>query len=259
MKESGIPAGKKWFEACKTNNKAMEKSKAKIFLNEERGLHETEWCRSFRIFNFDDYFNEHKAPFRNLYIFNDEVLAGGQSLRMNVGEDSFVILLPVTGAIKINDEQSEGELIHAGQARIFNTAKDSYIEIANPYETELVNFLQIWIKEKPEVALPHTGVANFNLKDNKDKLVAITPGKENASMGPFCCVIGKFAGRTDVLYKLTNVQAGVFVYIIEGAFEVQNRLLHAKDGLALWDLSMLEAEALSNDAILLIIELPDYG
>ena len=45
-----------------------------------------------------------------------------------------------------------------------------------------------------------------------------------------------------------------FVFIIEGAFEVQNRLLEARDGLSLWNLSKLEFEALSNDAILMIIE-----
>jgi redox-sensitive bicupin YhaK (pirin superfamily) len=46
------------------------------------------------------------------------------------------------------------------------------------------------------------------------------------------------------------------VYVIEGAFEVQYRLLHARDGLALWEAERVEWEALSNDAILLVLEVP---
>ena len=46
------------------------------------------------------------------------------------------------------------------------------------------------------------------------------------------------------------------MFVIEGAFEVQGTLLHARDGLALWGTDKLEKEALSNDAIILLIELP---
>jgi len=37
---------------------------------------------------------------------------------------------------------------------------------------------------------------------------------------------------------------------------VQHRLLHARDGLVLWDAKEIEMEALSNDAIILLLEIP---
>jgi len=37
-------------------------------------------------------------------------------------------------------------------------------------------------------------------------------------------------------------------------FEAEGRLLHERDGLALWDTVEIEMEALSNDAIILLIE-----
>ena len=46
------------------------------------------------------------------------------------------------------------------------------------------------------------------------------------------------------------------MFAIEGAFEIQGALLHARDGLALWRTDEIEAEDLSNDAIILLIELP---
>lgn len=48
----------------------------------------------------------------------------------------------------------------------------------------------------------------------------------------------------------------LFVFVIQGVFEVQGRLLHARDGLGLWDEeNEVELEALSNDAIVLLTEL----
>lgn len=37
---------------------------------------------------------------------------------------------------------------------------------------------------------------------------------------------------------------------------MQNRLLESRDGLALIDVSIVEFEALSNDAVLILLEIP---
>jgi hypothetical protein len=66
--------------------------------------------------------------------------------------------------------------------------------------------------------------------------------------------IGRFSGRADSVFNSTIDSRHVFVYVIEGAFEFQNRLLEARDGLGLSNITTSEFEALSNDAILLILE-----
>jgi len=55
------------------------------------------------------------------------------------------------------------------------------------------------------------------------------------------------------LHMQRSKQATIFV--LEGAFEAEGRLLHSRDGLALWDTNEIEIEALSNDAIILLIEI----
>ncbi|MEO5593159.1 MAG: hypothetical protein ABIR15_06605 [Chitinophagaceae bacterium] len=56
-----------------------------------------------------------------------------------------------------------------------------------------------------------------------------------------------------------NKNAGLFAFVIKGAFEMEGRLPHARDGWALWDTGAAEMKALSNDAIILVIELPDVS
>ena len=234
----------------------MEQGKAKIYLHEERGLQQADWFRSYYTFNFGNYFNPHKHPFGRLYVLNEDTLAGGRTLKMQVEEDSFVMLLPVTGAIKITDPQGLRQMIHPGRVQVFRALKNDSYEIENPYKDDLVNFLQIWLKAKPGDGLVHKDVLDFDLVSNKNQMISFLPASDDHPAATCTCAIGKFTGRADMVYPLRSENAGAFVYVIEGAFEVQNRLLHAKDGLALWDAAAIEAEALSNDAILLVIEQP---
>ena len=231
----------------------MEQEKAKIFLGEHRGLQQSEGYRGFRTFNFGNYFNEHKHSFGNLFALNEDTLAGGHSLKTEVAADSVILLIPVVGTIQFMNREGHQELIAAGQTRIYNASRGGFIRITNPFETELVNFLQVWINPEAAGFFCQDTTIEFDLANNKNQLVSLTPSVCETSI-PFRCAIGRFAGRTDLTYNVRNEKGQVFVFILEGAFEVQNRLLHAKDGLALWNSPAIEAEALSKDAILLVIE-----
>jgi hypothetical protein len=72
---------------------------------------------------------------------------------------------------------------------------------------------------------------------------------------PFAISLARLDGRTDVVYTLRDASGGLYAYSIQGAFEVQYRLLQPRDGLALWNVKEIEAEALSSEAILLVVEL----
>ena len=66
----------------------IHQPKAKMFLAEQRGLNETNWFRSQHTFNFGKYFSEHKRPFGDLYVVNDEALDAGRSISMCIEEYS---------------------------------------------------------------------------------------------------------------------------------------------------------------------------
>jgi hypothetical protein len=47
----------------------------------------------------------------------------------------------------------------------------------------------------------------------------------------------------------------LYTQLLAGVFELEDRLLHKKDGLALWAAVEAELEALSNNALVLVLEL----
>lgn len=228
-----------------------DQSKGKIFLAAERGHTETEWFRSYNSFNFGGYQSEHKKPFGDLYVLNDDTLAGGRSFSLTAEEESAILLLPVVGAVGVKDGTGNERILAAGESFFAPVEKGAVIEIRNPYDSELVNFLHCWFKMQGAPRFDQS-IAAFRLDENKNTLLNVTDTHTHIR-----CLAGKFDGRCEAIYPAASLQSFLFVFVVQGAFEVQNRLLETRDGLALWNVAGMEFEALSNDAIILLIEMAD--
>ncbi len=178
---------------------------------------------------------------------------------INIEENSVMLLLPVAGAVTYKDAYGNESIINTGQLQVSYLHKGAAIEFSNAYKYELINFLQLRIKTDTSKTNIQPEIFSFDLDKNKNKLIrlisAFTSNTNTAIQLPLTS-IGKFTGREEAVYTLKNKESNLFVFVIEGVFEVQGHLLHARDGLGLWDVSEdKELEALSNDAIVLMIEL----
>lgn len=233
----------------------ITQTEGQIYLASQRGCSQLSWFRSFHTFNFGLYKDLGREPFGNLQVFNDDTLAAGKSFKMQLEENTEVILLPVVGAVEYKNSLGETGIVEAGQMQIFSAASGMEYEIINPYETELVNFIQIFLTNNGDFFIPKIQEINIDL-ENRNQLFPLFSQDQSgltAHQETFG-YIGKYSGRSEDVYQLKNPENGIFVFIIEGAFEVQNRLMEARDGLSLRNLDELDFEALSNDAIILILE-----
>jgi len=234
----------------------ITQTQGQIYLAAQRGVSQLSWFRSFHTFNFGSYQEEFRAPFGNLQVLNDDTLAAGKSIIMKLEQNTEVILIPVVGAVEFHNSRGETGILEAGHVQIFSAKKSMDYEITNPYDTELVNFIQIWLKNDNQDFISGNQDGGIDLEQRNQLSPIFSPKIEGLNIQQEAHgYIGKYAGREEGIYTLKNPENGVFVFIIEGAFEVQNRLMEARDGLSLWHLEELEFEALSNDAIILIIEL----
>jgi len=226
--------------------------RAQIFLAAARGHTETDWFRSYNEFVFGNYRAEGRGPFGPLYVLNDDTLAGGGRFSLQAEGDTDMLLLPIVGAAGCTC--GSDAIVQAGQIRRCALAAGNTIGFFNPYEEDLVNFLQLWIR-RPAGISPTDETFSFDLDASKNRLIPLIGDDVSA----YRLFIAKVEGRQEIEHRVAVAGSGLFVFVIEGAFEVQNRLLEARDGLALRGVDLLEAEALSNDAILLLIELAPFG
>lgn len=227
----------------------LEQNEARIYLAEKRGVTFGKTFKRLHTFNDEQYFEESRVPFGALKIFNEEVLAADEHLTLTLKEKTTLILLPIIGGLAVSFDKNETEYVVAGQVVIFSGEAGDTYEIANPYSEETISFLQIQLKEEGNKA------KSFNINEldfeKKNQLISFDSNEKYF-------FIGQYEGRAEGFYELKNPKNGLFAFIIEGAFEVQNRLLETKDALALWnftDDSNIEFEALSNGAIILLAEI----
>jgi quercetin 2,3-dioxygenase len=232
-----------------------QQPKVKIFLADNRGCDANDWFRSYNTFNFGKYFDEHKYPFGDLYALNDNTVAGGYSVNLDIEEGSFVLLVPVVGTVLCKAGEGGISIINTGQLQISKVTGGTTIELLNCYENELINFIEILIKSGSTGSYNKNVLFTFDLDENKNQLIKIT-GSAAAEINSPVVSMGKFTGRHEAVYELQNKLNDLFFFVIQGVFEVQGRLLHARDGLGLWnEPGDIDLEALSNDAIVLIIEM----
>jgi redox-sensitive bicupin YhaK (pirin superfamily) len=227
------------------------KTQATIYLSNQRGCSQEDWFRSFHVFNYGKYFNENRTPFGSLNTLNENTLKGGRTISRLAKEDATVLILPIVGALKYSTPTHKEGMVDAGEVAILSVVKDSVMEMMNPYEDELINFLEVWYTHPAGYPIEPVKI-ELDLEQNKNSVIPLAVlegGKQH--IAPY---IGKFKGREEGIYTPKNSANGVFVFIVEGAFEVANRLLHARDGLALWNVEQVEFEALSNDAIIFLLE-----
>jgi redox-sensitive bicupin YhaK (pirin superfamily) len=130
--------------------------------------------------------------------------------------------------------------------------KGSAFRISNPYGEELVNYLQLWFR----YPLPKTAsqTFSFSLDEEKNTLMPLFPAFTEK---PFYlnAAVGKFDGRKEAIHAVSGQGHAVMVFVVQGAFEVENRLLETRDALAIWNTTTVEMEALSNEAIVLLLEM----
>lgn len=225
---------------------------ANIYLADQRGLTLSDQYRSWHTFNYGQYQHPHREALGALWVFNEETLAGGQQMTYVVQAAQCVLLLPLVGGIEV---QAVGKFytVEAGVLLELPLSKGEKYQVLNPYG-DLVSYLQIELQEAggstregclyEEESQLHV----IDLEQHHNTLQGILPLQK-----PFQLSIGKFDGRVDVEHFLTNPEQNVFVFVIDGVFEVQNRLLHARDGLYLGGEIVIEFEALANEAILLLL------
>jgi len=221
-----------------------------IYLQNQREIAHSEGFQSFHTLNFGEYQVKGREAFGNILAWNDEMLAPQYSQKITADQPTRIILLPLAGALEI-DQGNEVKYVDSGECLSIVVTRGQSFVVTNPYPDQVVNYLQIRLLNTPKSRLD-TVFSTFDLNE-KDQLITVFKEAENCTQ----LVIGKYRGRGEGVYFCDKLPGNVLVFIIEGAFEAQNRLLERRDALSLKNVSEVEFEALSHDAIILIMQTAD--
>ena len=216
----------------------MRQMAARIFKADGRALYQTEGYYNFSM---------HESGIRSQLLagFDDVVIEPGGVLD-EIISDFKTIVLPIAGSIHFRDDEGHDEFLSAedvlqsaGKFRIMNNT------------SERSNFLVIRLASAKG---NNNGFskAGFSFPE-RNILIPVGAGMFEKEL----LFSGIYDGRKDGIYILKDPLAnGVFAFVINGAFEFANRLLESRDALEIRGTESVEFEALSENAILFLMELP---
>ncbi len=216
-----------------------------IFLADQRTLVENQQLRKFSAFRS---FKTNGNAATSLYLFNDEMLAPNATSGFYTEQRGFLIIVPITGTINYFDDKENDTEVEVGEGLMIFLESNTFVKLTNPYATEVISYLVIGIKQKQ---LESSSPVFFTIDlSNQNTFATLSP-----SSAPFKICMAQFSGRGENEYLL-NQQRIFYLYVLAGAFEIEGRLLHDRDGLCLWHTEKVEMEALSNHATIITVELP---
>ncbi|HNR72834.1 MAG TPA: hypothetical protein PKH83_08325 [Cyclobacteriaceae bacterium] len=182
--------------------------------------------------------------FELLNAFDEVLLKPGGMIKHRISQTGILFLLPVVGACEI--KYAETRTVDVGEIYFNHVEGNKTLQIRNPYGHAFIRFV-IW--ELRGEANESMALNGFDLTLDIGNLIRIFKGSVNGQR--IAVRAGMFEGRGEGSLSLPN--ASQFIFVLEGAFEVQNRLLHAHDALSIPACTHLEFEALSSHAILLAV------
>ena len=109
-------------------------AQAKIFISDAHAVTETTAYRNCSVFNYDGKQDEHRQPIGQLYLLNDYTLDGACTVTVDVEANSFVVVLPLVGAVEYKNGDNKAKLLIAGQTLMLEKTAATSFTLTNIFE-----------------------------------------------------------------------------------------------------------------------------
>lgn len=174
---------------------------------------------------------------------SDIILRNGGHFRKPSGALS-VIALPLTGGVHVQTDHGFMEL-NAEQIMFIPACSNIQFQTL---EYEAVNLVLFSIHDESTETLVE--IHPIGITKHDELIVSIAESFHSKSK----IGIGVFKSRSETTYSCFNRMSEILIFVINGSFEVEGRLIEHRDSLVLWNKETIELEALADDSIVCIIE-----
>lgn len=213
------------------------------------------WLDSHHTFSFANYRNPARMNFGVLRVLNDDVVAGGKGFGTHAHDNMEIVSIPLEGDLAHEDSIGNRTVIRAGDVQVMSAGTGVRHSEMNASPDEPVRFLQIWMFPDARGVAPRYDQITLSPKPNAWQQI-LSPDEDDAGVWAHQNAwwsIGEFDAGHAATYELhapdTN---GVYLFVLEGAAEVGDQALGARDGYGLTDVETLDLTAVAKSRVLLM-------
>ncbi len=234
--------------------------KSVFYKADTRGHANHGWLLSKHTFSFANYFNRERMNFGLLRVVNDDRVAGGEGFGTHPHDNMEIVSIPLNGDLEHMDSMGNRFIIRSGEVQVMSAGTGITHSEYNANEFKPVEFFQIWVFPREKGLKPRYEQKEFDFNENRNQLTTVvSPDSVDGSLWVYQDVwfnIGLFDKDKSTNYKVRKEGNGTFIMAIEGEFEINGEKLERRDAIGIWENDAVDIKALTDDAKLLIIDVP---
>jgi len=227
---------------------------------ETRGDANHGWLHSRHTFSFADYHNPERMRFGLLRVLNDDTVEAGMGFGTHPHDNMEIISIPLEGDLEHKDSIGNVAVIKNGDIQVMSAGTGIRHSEYNKNKDRQVKFLQIWVYPNKRNVQPRYGQITLNIADRHNKFQQIlSPNPEDEGTWIHQDAwfhLGRFDKDFSIDYNLKKIGNGVYAFVIKGDVTIDGNELHERDGLGIWDTVKISVKADSQDAEVLLMEVP---
>jgi redox-sensitive bicupin YhaK (pirin superfamily) len=171
-----------------------------------------------------------------------------------------IISIPLEGDLEHQDSMGNQTVIKHGDIQVMSAGTGIKHSEYNKNKDKPVKFLQIWVIPNKKNVTPRYDQITLDPTDRVNKLQQVlSPNPEDAGVWIHQDAwfhIGKFDQGFQTQYDIKKAGNGMYAFVLYGAFEIAGQKLNERDALGITEFDQFELKALTQDAEILLMEIP---
>ncbi len=225
-----------------------------------RGHANHEWLDSHHSFSFASYYNPDRMHFGVLRVLNDDRVDPGMGFGTHPHDNMEIISIPLEGDLEHKDSMGNVAVIKKGDIQVMSAGTGISHSEYNKNKDQLTKFLQIWVFPNKKNVTPRYDQITLNINDRHNKLQQIiSPSPDDAGAWLHQDAwfhLGKFDKNFSTDYSIKKNGNGVYAFVIKGDVTIDGQILNERDGLGIWDTDKINITSNTQDAEILIMDVP---
>ena len=225
-----------------------------------RGGADYGWLKTNYSFSFANYYNPDRMNFGALRVLNDDFIAAGMGFNTHPHDNMEIITIPLEGVVAHKDSMGNSGTITAGEVQVMSAGTGIQHSEFNHQGDKDLRLFQIWIFPNKANVTPRYDQIKLPLEKKNRLNQILSPSPDDAGVWIHQDAwfhLGTFDKGITTAYSLKRPAThGVYAFIVEGDFTINGQELNRRDGYGLWSLQELSITAQSDEARILLLEVP---
>jgi redox-sensitive bicupin YhaK (pirin superfamily) len=194
-----------------------------------------------------------------LRVINDDVVQAGMGFGTHSHEDMEIISIPLAGELHHKDSMGNVEKITKGEVQVMSAGTGVTHSEFNGSESEVVNFLQIWVIPENRGIEPRYDQRLYSTDERQGRFQNIvSPNRNDDGIWinqQAWFWLGDFKAGQSEAYTIKKSGNGAYFFVLEGTIAIAGEQLERRDGLGIEGAQSVDFEV-NEDCQLLVMDVP---